>query len=110
MFNCRLRLIASGQKDPVGLLRIHFVKTNFEIILFKYFFNTIKKMSSTKYYKCKNKTWCWSCDMCQSKPFQCFVCDKIITYRERHDHMGVHFKYTNQYLVCGNCKVNKHIS
>ena len=30
-------------------------------------------MINTKCDKCK-KTCCWSCDMCQSKPFQCFVC------------------------------------
>ena len=44
-------------------------------------------MISTKCDNCKNKAWCWSCDDCQSKPFQCFVCNEIITYRKRHDHL-----------------------
>ena len=30
-------------------------------------------MISTKCDKCKNMAWCWSCDECQNKPFQCFV-------------------------------------
>ena len=42
-------------------------------------------MISTKCDKCKNKKWGWSCDEFQTKPFHCFVCNKIITYRERHD-------------------------
>ena len=67
-------------------------------------------MISTKCDKCKNKAWFWSCDECQSKPFQCFVCNKIITYRDRHNHLQVHFNNPNQYLVCRMCKVNKHIS
>ena len=67
-------------------------------------------MISTKCDKCKNKAWCWSFDVCQSKPFQCFVFDTIITYRERHENIGVHFNDYNQYLVCRKCKVNKHIS
>ena len=66
-------------------------------------------MISAKCDKCK-KAWCSSCDMCQSKPFQCFVCDKVIAYRERHDHMGAHFNDPNQYLVCRKCKINKHVS
>ena len=67
-------------------------------------------MISTKCDKCKNKAWCWSCDGCQSKPFQCFVCEKIITYRDRHNHLQVHLNNPNQYLVCRMCQVNKHIS
>ena len=67
-------------------------------------------MISTKCDKCKNKAWCWSCDECQSKPFQCFVCNKIITYRDRDNHLQVHFNNPNQYLVCRMCKVNKHIT
>ena len=63
-------------------------------------------MISTKCDKSKNKNWCWSGDECQSKPFQCFVCNKIITYRDRHDHLQVHFNNPNQYLVCRMCKVN----
>ena len=67
-------------------------------------------MISTKCDKRKNKAWCWSCDECQSKPFQCFVYNKIITYRDRHKDLQVHFKNPNQYLVCRRCRVNKHIS
>ena len=67
-------------------------------------------MISTMFVRCKNKAWCWSCDTCQNQPFQCFVYDKIITYRERYDQMGVHFNDPNQFLVIGKCKVNKHIS
>ena len=67
-------------------------------------------MYSTKLDKSKDKAWCWSCDECQSKQLSCFVCDKIITYRERHDHMHRHFNDPNQLLVCRMCKVNKHIS
>ena len=48
-------------------------------------------MICTKCDECKNKAWCWSCDECQSQPFQCFVCNKILTYRDRHNHLQVHF-------------------
>ena len=67
-------------------------------------------MISIKCDKCKNKAWCWCCDDCQSKPFQCFVLKEIITYRERHDNLSKHHNDPNQYLVCRMCKVNKHIS
>ena len=67
-------------------------------------------MISTKCDKCKKKAWCWSCDKCQSKPFQSFICNEIITYREKHNHMVVHLNNPNLYLVCRMCKVNKQIS
>ena len=67
-------------------------------------------MYSTKCDKCKGKAWCCSCDECQGKQLSCFVCDKIITYRKRHDHIHAHFNDPNQYLVRRMCKVNKHIS
>ena len=67
-------------------------------------------MIVTKCDQCKDKAWSWSCDECQSKQLSSFVCDKIITYRERHSHMSVHFNDPNQYLVCRKCKVTKHIS
>ena len=67
-------------------------------------------MISTKCDKCKNKAWCWSCDDCQSKPLSCFVCDEIITYRERHNHMSKHYNDPDQYLVSKKSNVNKHIS
>ena len=67
-------------------------------------------MISTKCDKCKNNAWCWSCDECQSKPFQCFICNKIMTYRDRHYHLQVHFNNPNHNLVCRMCKVHKHIS
>ena len=57
-------------------------------------------MISTKCEKCKDKALCWSCNECQSKPLSCFVCNEIITYRERHNHMVIHFKNHNQYLIC----------
>ena len=44
-----------------------------------------------------------------SKPFLCFVCRDVITFRERHDHTHVHFNDPNQYLVCRMRKVKKHI-
>ena len=55
---------------------------------------------------CKNKAWCWSSYECQGKPFQCFVCNKTLSYRDRHNH----FNNPNQYLVCRMCNVNKHIT
>ena len=64
-------------------------------------------MISTKCDKCKNKALCWSCNECQSKPFQCFVSNETITYRERHDHLQTHLINPNQYLVCRMCKVKK---
>ena len=67
-------------------------------------------MISTKCDKCKDKACCWSYDMCQSKPFLCFVCNETITYRERSDHMHIHYNDPNQNLICRKCKVNKHIS
>ena len=67
-------------------------------------------MISTKCDKCKNKAWCWSCDECQRKLLSCFVCDEIITYRERHNHMSKHYNDPDHYLVCKKCKINKHIS
>ena len=67
-------------------------------------------MISTKCDKCKDKAWCWSCNECQSKPLSCFVCNEIITYRERHNHMVIHYNDPNQYLISKKCKVNKHIS
>ena len=48
-------------------------------------------MISTKCDKCKNKAWCWSSDECQSKHLLRFVCDEIITYKERHNHMSKHY-------------------
>ena len=38
------------------------------------------------------------------------LCDKIITKRERHDHLHTHFNDPNHYLICKKFKVNKHIS
>ena len=67
-------------------------------------------MISIKCDKYKNKACCWRCDECQNNPFLCFVCKDIITFRERHDHMHIHFNDPNQYLLCRMCKVNKHIT
>ena len=67
-------------------------------------------MISNKCDKSKNKAWCWSCDMCLSRPILCFLYNETITYRERQDHMHVRYNDPNQCLVCRKCKVNKHIS
>ena len=67
-------------------------------------------MISTKCDKCKYKAWCWSCDECQSKQLVCFVCDKIITNRERRSHRSAHFNDPYRNLVCRKCKVIKQIS
>ena len=40
-------------------------------------------MITTRCDKFKDKAVRWSCDECQSKPLSCFVCNEIITYRER---------------------------
>ena len=50
--------------------------------------------------KCKDKAWCWSCNECQSKLSSCLVCHEIIKYRERHNHMVIHYNDLNQYLIC----------
>ena len=65
-------------------------------------------MISIKIDECKHKSWSRICDWCQGKPFQCFVCNKIIT--EKHEHLREHFNDPNQYLTCRMCKVYKHIS
>ena len=59
--------------------------------------------------ECKNKSWAQSCNCCQGKPYQCFVCNRVITYRDKHDHFLEHFN-PDQYLTCRKCKVYKHIS
>ena len=54
----------------------------------------------------KNKSWShW----CQGKPCQCFVC-RVVTYRDKHDHLLEHYNNPNQYLTCRKCKLYKHIS
>ena len=50
------------------------------------------------------------CNWCQGKPYQCFVCNRVITYRDKHNHLLEHFKNPDQYLTCRKCKVYKHIS
>ena len=86
-------------------------------VLYEKFWNNIiyitfqyPKKISTKRDKSKGIVWCWSCDECQNNPFLCLVCNNIITFRERHDHMHIHFNDPNQYLVCRMCKLNKHIT
>ena len=56
-------------------------------------------MISTRCNNCEDKAWCWSCDECQSKLLSCFVCNEIITYRERHNHVVIHYNDPNQYLI-----------
>ena len=68
------------------------------------------EMTSTKWDKGIDKAWCWSCDMCQSKAFLCFICNGTIAYRERHNPMVIHYNDPNQYLICRKCKVNKLLS
>ena len=67
-------------------------------------------MFSVKSDECKNKSWDQSCNWCQGKPYQCFVCDRDITYRDKHDHSLVHFNNPDQYLTYRKCKVYKHTS
>ena len=43
------------------------------------------------------------------KPYQCFVCDRVKTYRDKHDHLLEHFNNPDQNLTCRKCKVYKHI-
>ena len=67
-------------------------------------------MYSTECDKCKNKALCLSCDECQSKPYICFICNETITYKEKHNHMRIHFSDPDQFLLCNLCKVNQNIS
>ena len=67
-------------------------------------------MFSIRCDECKNKSWAQSCNWCQGKPYQCFVCNRVITYRDKHDHLLEHFNNSDQYLTCRECKVYKHIS
>ena len=60
--------------------------------------------------ECKNKSWAQSCNWCQGKPYQCFVCNRVITYIDKHNHLLEHFNNPDQYLTCRKCKVYKHIS
>ena len=60
--------------------------------------------------ECKNKSWAQSCNWCQGKPYQCFVCNRVISYRDKHDHLLEHFNNPDQYLTCRKCEVYKHIS
>ena len=52
-------------------------------------------MFSIKCDECKNKSWAQSCNWCQGKPYQCFV-NRIITYRDKHDHLLDHFNNPDQ--------------
>ena len=47
---------------------------------------------------------------CQGKPYQFFVCNRVITYRDKHNPLLEHFNNPDQYLTCRKCKVYKHIS
>ena len=49
-----------------------------------------------------------SCNWCQGKPYQCFVCNRIITFRDKH--LLEHFNNPDQYLTCRQCKVYKYVS
>ena len=83
------------------------------------------KMLSTKCDSCKKKSWSQCYDWCLGKPFRCFVCNKIITYREKQEHMQYPYSYLRicrttslskfphlpyQYLTCRICNTNKYIS
>ena len=67
-------------------------------------------MFSIKCDQCKNKSCAQSCNWCQGKPYQCFVCNRVITYRDKHNHLLEQYNNPNQYLTCRKCKVYKHIS
>ena len=55
-------------------------------------------MFSIKCDECKNKSWAQSCNWCQGKPYQGFVCNRVITYRDKHNHLLEHFNNPEQYL------------
>ena len=55
-------------------------------------------MVSIKSDEYKNKSWSQSCKWCQGKPYQCFVCNRVITYRDNYNHLLEHFNNSNQYL------------
>ena len=67
-------------------------------------------MLSTKCGSCKNKPWSQCCDWCQGKPFNGFICNKSVTYREKLEHLQYHYSDPNQYLTCRICNIYKHIS
>ena len=67
-------------------------------------------MFSIKCDECKGKSWAQSCNWCQGRPYQCFVCNRVITYRDKHDHLLEHFNNPDQYLTCRKCKLYKHNS
>ena len=62
-------------------------------------------MFSIKCDDCKNKSWAQSCNWSQLKRHQCFLCKRVITYKEKHDHLLEHFNNPDQYLTCRKCKV-----
>ena len=65
-------------------------------------------MFSIKCVECKNKSQ--SCNWCQGKPYQGFICNRVITYRDNQNHFLEHYNNPNQYLTCRNCILYKHIS
>ena len=68
-------------------------------------------MFSIKCDECKKKSWAQSCYWCQDKPYQCFLCIRVITYRVKHNHLLEHYNNPDQYLTCIKCKVyKKHYS
>ena len=65
-------------------------------------------MFSIKCDQGKNKSWAQSCNWCQGKPYQYFICNRVITYRDKLDHLLEHFNNPDQYLACRKCKVLTH--
>ena len=66
-------------------------------------------MHDTKCDKCKDKSWCWRCDECQSKPLNCFISMEFITIRDNHNHISNLYSDPRQYLICKMCNINEHI-
>ena len=70
-------------------------------------------MFSIKCDERKNKSWAQSRNWCQGKqgkPYQCFICNRVIKYKDKHNHLLEHYNNPNQYLTCRKCKLYKHIS
>ena len=67
-------------------------------------------MFSIKCDESKNKSGAQKRNWCQGKPYQSFLCNRVITYRDKHDNFLEHFNNPDQYLTCRKCKVYKYIS
>ena len=57
-------------------------------------------MFSTKCDRCKKRPWSQCCDWCLGKPFHCFICNKSVTYREKHEQMQYHYYDKPNVMLC----------